>query len=256
MDTSNTLPIHNKAFTVYFENGQMAKAMRVRKDVDPETVMRVLGFIQPQACIFISGGAGLMSDEDKQLIKEIMDEVANFAQEHNAIIVDGGTESGVMQMIGDSRQRAHHTFPLIGVAPLGKISYPGYKNKNEEAFLEDSHSHFVLVDGKQWGDESDIIVRLTNSLGKAHKKPSVGILINGGKLAMHEVYLASTTDMKIPMLVLEGSGRAADEISTAFRTGQTQRSILRAIIGGGDIDLVAANEGPQAIREKLTARFK
>lgn len=255
METSHALPMHDKIFNITFDNGQHAKAIRVRQDANPEHIRKALGFTESKACIFISGGAGLMSDEDKKLVQDIMDTVAKFAQEHKAVIIDGGTESGVMQMIGDSRQRGKHTFPLIGVTPLNKISYPGYKNPNEEAFLEDSHSHFVLVDGENWGDESNLIVRLTHEMGHHDKLPAIGILINGGQIAMHEVYLASTTDMKMPMIILEGSGRAADEISTAFRTGKTQRNILRAILNGGEIELVAVNEGAEAVQEKLEEHF-
>lgn len=255
METSQTLPTHNTVFNITFDNGQYAKAIRVKQDTKTDIIKKLLGFSEAMACIFISGGAGLMSDEDKKRVQEIMDAVAKFAQEHKAVIIDGGTESGVMQMIGDSRQRAGHTFPLIGVTPLNKISYPGYKNPKEEAFLEDSHSHFVLVDGHNWGDESDLIVRLTHDMGHEGKLPAVGILINGGQIAMHEVYLASTTDMKMPMIILEGSGRAADEISTAFRTGKTQRNILRAILNGGEIVLVAVSEGAEAVQDKLEEHF-
>jgi len=72
---------------------------------------------------------------------------------------------------------------------------------------------------------------------------------------MKEIYLASTGDMKFPILILEGSGRAADEISTAFRTGRTNRAILKAILAGGDISLVPTLEGPEGMRKKLIEKF-
>lgn len=250
-----TLPELNTRFTITFPNKLTASAIRLKPASDPATVLQAFNFTEPHPAIFISGGASYMSEDDRERVKEIMNSVADFAEEHGAVVIDGGTESGVMQMIGDARLHAGYKFPLIGVAPIGKVSFPGFKNPNEEAVLEDSHSHFVLVEGLNWGDESALIVRLTHAIGSQAKMPAVGILINGGKIAMHEVYLASTKELKLPMLVLEGSGRAADEISTAFRTGKTQRGILQAIMAGGDIQLVSANEGPKAIRDKLAARF-
>jgi hypothetical protein len=85
--------------------------------------------------------------------------------------------------------------------------------------------------------------------------PQVGVLVNGGKIAANEVYLATTKDLNLPMIVLEGSGRFADELATAVRTGKTNQRILQAILAGGDIKLVATVEGPNKLREKLVERF-
>lgn len=189
------------------------------------------------------------------MVYQMIAEVAKFAQERGAIIVDGGTESGVMQMVGEVRKRLKYSFSLIGVSPAGKIAFPGYANKAAEATLEDSHTHFVLVDGTDWGHETHTIINLTQALCANNAKPSVGILINGGRIALHEIYLASTRENRLPIIVLEGSGRAADEVSTAFREGRSNRAILQAILAGGDIQLVATLEGPQALRQKLVAKF-
>lgn len=196
-----------------------------------------------------------MSDEDRQRTQDIIAEVARFADQNQLVIIDGGTESGVMKMIGDQRGKYGFRFPLIGASPLGKVSFPGYTNPGSEANLEDSHSHFVLVDGDEWGAESHMIVDLTHYIAGEGKRPSAGILINGGKIAMQEVYLATTASRKLPMIVLEGSGRLADEVSTAWRTGRANQRILKAIIEGGDIQLVGTLEGPGAVRKKLEKRF-
>ncbi|MDX1991265.1 MAG: hypothetical protein SF029_02680 [bacterium] len=243
-------------FNIAFDNGNRAKAVHIPAESDPGQVLRILGFNRPQPSIFVSGGASAMSEDDKRMVRRIMAEVASFAEERKAVILDGGTESGVMQMLGDVRKESNYKFPLLGISPLGKVSYPGYKNPAEEAFLEDSHSHFVLVEGNNWGDESRMIVQLTHTISGKGQHPAVGILINGGRIAMHEVYLASTKELRLSMIVLEGSGRAADEISTAFRTGKTNQGILKAILAGGDIQLVATVEGPQAMRSKLASRFE
>ena len=73
---------------------------------------------------------------------------------------------------------------------------------------------------------------------------------------MQEVYLATTHERKMSIIVLEGSGRAADDISTAFRTGKANQKILQAILAGGDIQLVGTIEGPDAMRAKLVAKFQ
>ncbi len=253
---NNTLPALNQCFDITFANKQTARAIRVAKENNAAHILQAFGFDKPKPCIFVSGGATYMSAEDRKRVEDILDGVAAFVQEMGGVIIDGGTEAGVMQLVGEARAKGKFTFPLIGVSPLGKVSYPGYKNPQEDAVLEDSHSHFVLVDGDAWGKESQTIVNLTYAICGKGTVPSAGILINGGVIAMHEIYLASTTELKLPILVVEGSGRTADEISTAFRTGKTNRGILRAILAGGDIQIIAADEGIEAVREKLAERFK
>lgn len=249
-----SLPDYNKLFTVKFDNGHTAHAMIVKREADAQSVLTKLGFTGNHPVIFISGGAGGMSETDKAHTRAIIQGVAQFADQHRIVIIDGGTESGIMKMIGDTRQESGFRFPLIGVSPLGRITWPGHENPNQQATLEDSHTHFVLVDGPEWGDESHMIVRLTHTLSGPSRQ-AVGVLINGGKIAMQEVYLATATERKMPIIVLEGSGRAADEISTAFRTGRSNQRILKAILSGGDIQLVGTVEGPEAMKKKLARRF-
>lgn len=246
------LPAHNKKFHIVFANQHHATAVRVRPHDNAQDIMNLLGLAHAPA-IFITGGAAYMTPEDIERTNEMIASIAAFAQENGITVIDGGTESGVMQMIGEARRSHNYTFPLIGIAPLGKISYPGYKNPEEEAFLEDSHTCFVLVDGDEWGIESEMLVSMTNAISNQRRLRACGVLINGGKIASQDVYLAVSKEL--PMLVLEGSGRFADEVATAFRTGKANQNILRAILAGGDIQLVSTIDGPPAMRQKLAERF-
>lgn len=248
------LPEFFKRFTITFDNEHQAQAVIIPAHAQPEEIIQHIG-IQLSPTIFITGGASKMMEEDIQRVREIIDTVAAFAEKHQATILDGGTESGVMHMIGESRRRNNYTFQLVGVSPLGRVSFPGYKNPNEEATLEDSHTHFVLVEGKEWGDESTTLLGLTLAASGNKTYPAVGILINGGQIAKQEVYLAATEKYHLPMIVLDGSGRAADDIATAFKTGRANQKILQAILRGGDIQLVGTHEGPSAVYDKLVSRF-
>jgi hypothetical protein len=251
----DSLPGYNQRFELDFGDERRAAAVRIRSADRVQLALQALGFDRPYPTIFISGGAAGMSDEDRSRTRDILEAIGRFAGERGAVIVDGGTESGIMQMLGDVRENCKGKFLLVGVAPVGKIAYPGYQNPQAEAFLENSHSHFVLVDGAEWGAESPAIVNFTDALSGDGKQPAVGILINGGKVAIQEVYLASVHKHKIPMLVLEGSGRAADAVSSAFRTGETSQKILQAILKGGDIQLAGTSDGPDGMISKLTKKF-
>lgn len=244
-----------EAFTIDFGDGRFSPAVRISPDDDPRKIIDRFGLITPRPTIFITGGASQMTDDDIARTREIVyDGIAYFADQHNITVIDGGTEAGVMQMIGAARKSRGYKFPLIGVCPERKVSYPGYHNPAEEAKLEDGHSHFVLIDAPEWGDESQMIVNLTRAI--ADGQPMIGILINGGKIAERDVYLATTQgDNSVPILVLDGSGRTATNIANAFKTGQAASDIIRAIIAGGDIKLTAINDGKEAMLKKLSAHF-
>src|SRR5690606_9022218 len=142
-------------------------------------------------------------------------------------VIDGGTEGGIMQMFGDARLRGRYTFPLVGIAPLSQVRWPGHENADAQADLEDSHSHFVLVDGKDWGVESHLIQDLARCISGYGGAKVAGILINGGNVALKEIGMA--VERGIPMFVVEGSGRAADTVATALRTGTAEQEVLKSI---------------------------
>lgn len=250
----NSLPPYEQVFSIEFDNGQQAQVVRVLPGDDPQRALLLLGLSVARPVVFVVGGASGMSDEVRDRTRTMIDGVAAFAEEHNAAIVDGGTEAGIMQMCGDSRLRGGYQFPLLGVSPLGKVSFPGYANPNEEAYLEDSHTHFILVDGDEWGDESHMLLGVSRALtGGEH--PAIGVLVNGGQIALQEVYLATMQRFPLPVIALEGSGRLADALVSALRTGRTDRRLLRAIVERGSLDVASVAAGPDVVIERLRQQF-
>lgn len=247
----------NQPFTIRFQGDHYAPAIRVAPDGDPTHIVRAFNLMTPRPVIFLTGGAGAMSEDDVAATRRIIEDgIAAFAEEHKITVIDGGTEAGVMQMIGAARARHRYHFPLLGVAPHGRIEYPGLINPDKEAMLDVGHSHFVLVESNEWGGESQMIVNLTRAIAGG-TQPMIGVLINGGKIAQKDVYIATAQgDYRIPILVLEGSGRSADDIATAFRTGKTDQALIRAIIGGGSIKLASLDDGAEGMRRKLQDHFK
>ena len=254
--THSSLPANRPpTFTIHFADGHFAPAVRVKRDDDPQTIIDLFNLLVPCPALFISGGAGAMTPDDIAATRDIIaDGIADFAEKHRLAVVDGGTDSGVMQMLGQVRRERRYRFPLIGVAPIGRVSYPGHESPDHEAILHEGHSHFVLVEGNQWGDESPMLVNLVRKLSL--NKPSLGVLINGGLIAEKDVYIATTQgENSIPMIVLEGSGRKADEIATALSTGETESKIIKAIISGGRITVASIKAGATALRERLMMHF-
>jgi hypothetical protein len=248
-------PPLNELFSIHFGTS-LRPAMVVPLTVDPQMIVRSFGLGHPRPTIFITGGASQMTEDDISRTREVVEHgIAAFAQRYNITVIDGGTEAGVMQMIGSARHKHNYQFPLIGVAPVGKVAWPSYDNPQHEAQMEEGHSHFVLVDANEWGEESQMIVNLTRAISGG--LPMIGILINGGKIAEKDVYLATAQgDQRIPILVLDGSGRTATNIATAFKTGMASNNIIKAIIAGGDIRLTDLDKGKDAMLTHLHEHFK
>jgi hypothetical protein len=245
-----------RAFTIRFDDHQSARAVLANSRSDLRLVLTALDIASPRPVLFISGGAAEMGADDLRATRAIIeDAIVEFAQQHNLIVIDGGTQAGVMQLMGEARQRRQATFPLIGVAPRPMIHYPNSRHKGGEIALQPGHSHFVLMQRGSWGHESQMIVGLTRAISGG-VKPMLGVLINGGKIAEQDIYIATTRgENPLPVLVLDGSGRKADEVSTAVKTGETNSRIIRAIVAGGAIDLVSLHAGPAAMLAKLTQHF-
>jgi len=142
--------------------------------------------------------------------------ISKAAEDLNAIIICGGTDMGVMAEIGQIRSRNNYKFPLIGVAPEEVVTWPGgphsakFLGWGEKRWqLEPHYSHFILVPGNQFGDESPWIVDAATILSKDRK--SVTILINGGEVSRKDIDLS--LEQGRPAIALSRTGRLADELA-------------------------------------------
>jgi hypothetical protein len=245
-------------YNITFDGGAQARAVYTPRYGDPESVVQALG-LKAAPTIFIIGGAGFMDDDSVEDIRRMVENgLARFAQDRRVNVIDGGTAAGVMELMGEARTRGSYTFPLIGVAPLSQVEYPGHKPPTSKATLDKAHSHFVLSEGDDFGDESDMIAMLTTALTHDRRLPALGLVINGGQIAQREVYLRSSSgQMVFPLLVLEGSGRFADELAQAASTrilppddADQFRQILAA-----DVQFIRVREGADALRKRLDEYF-
>lgn len=202
---------------IHFPGGKRAQAIISPPDADVHDLLRALDIQQPKAVIMIAGGAAQM---DKQLHPNLTrlftDGIAQLAASLDALIIDGGTQAGVMALMGQAVARQRHGPTLLGVTPAGTITYPGKltdTTSKESAPLDPNHTHFVLVEIDTWGGETAMMYELARAFSEGH--PSVAVLINGGAIAKDEVLY--NVRQKRPVIVIDGSGRLADEIAGLWR---------------------------------------
>lgn len=142
--------------------------------------------------------------------------ISRIAEEIKALVISGGTRMGVMAEIGKVRLQNHYQFPLIGIAPEELVTWPGGPRGTRFLWwgkqrwqLDPHYSHFILVPGSQYGDESPWIVDAATQLSKAHR--SVTVLINGGDISRKDIELS--LEHGRPVVALRRTGRLADELS-------------------------------------------
>ncbi|GID29618.1 hypothetical protein [Paractinoplanes brasiliensis] len=182
---------------------------------DPEAVpgaIASLGLPASRPVLAMVGGAGGLTDDVTRILGAVFtDVIAPAIRTHQAVAVDGGTDAGVMRLLGRSRA-AGFPFPLVGVAAVGTVTFPGHVGANPDAApLDRHHSHFVLAPGDTWGDEAPYLAAVVSHL--AAGRPSVTVLANGGEIALTDAEHSLAQGR--PVLILAGTGRAADTLATA-----------------------------------------
>ncbi|NDJ85105.1 MAG: hypothetical protein GYB66_04400 [Chloroflexi bacterium] len=230
--------------TIDFGKGSHARVVQVEPDSDPAQALAQVGITDYKAAIVMHSGAAFMIERYQRKLARIFTEgLARFADDNGLLLADGGTAAGGMKLIGQSRAAIEARFPLVGVAVAALVTYPGGPAPDENRWpLDPHHSHFILVDGHDFGDESPLLVGLTS----ARAVPALALIVNGGDLVRREAEVQARRG--IPLVVLKGSGRFADELaeskpSSPLRAHYPPDAVLRVF------DTTA--EPPQALYELL-----
>ena len=236
--------------TITFENGNRAVVITAPRDASAKAILDALEITSPRAVILLFGGAAGLDDSRKAHLATLFaDGVAPVAAELGALIIDGGAQSGVMAIMGEAVAGHPGTFQLLGIAPKGKITHPeiaGGSAVSDGTPLEPNHSHFVLVESNEWGGETTKMLELA----RAFNAPVVAILVNGGAIAADEALQSVRNGW--PLLVIEASGRFADELSAAVRDGRSAKSAkIGEIARSGRVTLFPFDEPAETLKIRL-----
>jgi len=237
-----------------FGDGHAARMARVHRLADLAAVVAELGLGGGRPVLVVVGGASGFDERGEERLRTLFSQaLVPVARAWDAAVVDGGTDSGVMQLLGQALSTEGASFPLVGVAADDRVIVPGdVSEPGERRALERHHTHFVLVPGSSWGDESPWLARVATEI--AGGAPSATILINGGDIAFQDV--ANSLAAARPVLVVQGTGRTADRIAAALDGDRTDARAAQ-LAGSPLVTAVSWSEGAAAIRtalEKLANR--
>lgn len=158
--------------------------------------------------LVVIGSAGEITQlETEQLGALIREVVVPIAHEYGVTIVDGGTDAGVMRLLGEAHAELRGSrCKLVGVAPLGKIKP---SNAPDAVDAERHHGWLVLAPGSEWSSELTLLSDLSERL--AGDSRPIALVLGGGKGTRREFELA--VRRRWPILLVNGTGRLADELA-------------------------------------------
>ena len=237
-----------------FGDGHTARVARPRQFADAASAVSELGLGGGRRVLVVVGGASGLDEHGKKHLRALFSQVlVPAAIAWNAAVVDGGTDSGVMQLFGQALRTAGASCPLVGVAVEEKVTCPVTPQKQAHG---ERWSRITRIScwyrGSSWGDESPWLARVATEI--AGSAPSVTVLINGGEIAFQDVANSVAADR--PVLAVKGTGRAADRIAAALNGDPTDAQAAQ-LAGSGLVTAVSWPEGAAvrtALEKLATAR--
>ncbi|GET38352.1 hypothetical protein [Microseira wollei] len=229
-----------KHFSLTFAKGQTAEAIQVQEPAELPKALSQIGLQEQRPVLVVVGGASKISEASFLAIQELFVQVLGpIAETLEAYVVDGGTDAGVMRLMGQARTKIGATFPLIGVSPDGKIALPNDTNPPaDSAPLEPHHTHFVLIPGSNWGDESPWLATVATLLAAGN--PSVTVLLNGGEITFRDALYSVFAGRLV--IVVAGSGRTADQLASVLRGEPTSDERSRQLADSGLLQVIALDD--------------
>lgn len=174
--------------------------------------------------LVLVGGAAGMERDGLEALGVVLRGLVPLLDACGAVVVDGGTDVGVMRAVGRARAAAGGRFPLIGVAAEVAVDLDAF---------EPNHTHLVLVPGGAWGDESPWLAEVADVV--AGPEPSLTVLVNGGPITFDDA--EHSLGRNRPLVVLRGSGRTADAIADGAdeRSTAIASSPLTTVLGPDEL---------------------
>ena len=223
------------------KRGVTVGAVNINDYHEIQEALNGLAVPHPKTVIVLVGGAGGIKWLEKFPMRKAVGIVARLAEETQSVVIDGGTQAGIMTEIGRQRKRNKFSFPLIGVVFDSLLM-----TEEPQSILDANHTHFFLIPGDDWGDESGWISKIATAITSDAKstlatgiiklQKSITILINGGNISRTDVEYSLLENR--PTFVMRGTGRMADEITLT-----------------GNVVAVDISQKPKVILETLKAKL-
>jgi len=251
--------------TIEFQGGphpNKAQYVRLAYDTRPDLIMQLFtrewSLELPKLLITVQGGKANFELQPK-LKKVLRKGLLKAAKTTGAWIFTGGTNTGVTRQVGDAllleRSQRSGRVISIGIAPWGivennhelcghnrDVPYHSISSpRSKYAVLNNRHAYFLLVDNGtsgRYGAELILRRKLEKyiSIQKLHpgthcSTPVVCLVIEGGTNTIRAVLEYVTDTPPVPVVVCDGSGRAADLLAFThkYASESGEQSVLESM---------------------------
>ena len=198
-----------------------AIVVEVSTPADLPLALARIGLVGSRPVLVVVGGADRLHPAiARRLLDLFRDRLAPMLERLGAVVIDGGTDAGVMAVVGQARRQPGAGFSLVGVAARGTVQLPG-EPVARGVPPEPNHTHLILVPGVAWGDEVPWIAAAASAV--AGSRGSATLVAGGGRITERDI--AASLSAGRPTLLLMGSGGSAD----AAAAGTMRHPLLRRI---------------------------
>jgi SLOG in TRPM, prokaryote len=235
-------------FRITLAGADSGLGVQVSEATELPAAIEALGLHPPRPTVVVVGGAAGLGEARIDGLRPLFTAgITPVMQRYGAVGVDGGTPFGVMRLFGEARAATVPAFPLVGVVATGPVQLRrGQSFAHAETVLEAHHTHFVVVPGDKWGDESPWIACTATVLAGAAR--SITVLIGGGQIAYADVHHSVEAGRRV--VVVAGTGGTADALADALAGAPADQRAV-ALIGSGLIRVVQQDQ-PAHLAELLT----
>jgi len=235
------------AVTIGFPGSRTARLLRVARGTPARAIIAALQLPVPAGVLCLNGGTEEPAVEAAEPLRRLLsDGLARMARSESLTVITGGTAAGIFALFGGGVAAWGTSAPVIGVAPGGPLVWPGGGQGHTP--LEPHHSHFVIVEGKGWGDETATMYALAAEWKK--DCPGVAVFAGGGEITLREMRANVQADR--PMILLAGSGRSTDAVLHARqRPARSGDPLVEDIATRGKITAVSVLAEPRALCEAV-----
>lgn len=186
-----------------------------------DEIVAELGITQSGPVIVVFGSAKtLVANAIPRIERFLAKTVAPIAKERSVAVVYGGTDAGVMALLGRALIEFAPSVPLIGVAPKALVAFDGREPPAGGAHADRRHTHFVTTPGTRWGDEADALIGITERL--ARTDTVVAIALGGQQGTLNEVSYAAQRHW--PLLVVTHMDTSSDNMQSSSTPHQQMLS--------------------------------
>ncbi|KAH9277467.1 Transient receptor potential cation channel trpm [Echinococcus granulosus] len=286
--------------TVEFQGGPhptKARYVRLNYETPPETVVQLLlqEWRLPIPSLIISMLGGLANASLRARLGFVVKRgLLRAAKTTDAWVITDGLDTGVTRLVGEALREEVHVrgskIVVIGIAPWGAVQErsmligknhacqyhaQGTLAGKQETALNPHHNYFLLADNGTSGKFSSSGICLRRRLeqylaqerigprkldGLKSRVPVVGVLIEGGVQTFRRVFELLTGSIPVPVVICDGSGRAADLLAFMCRhvgpDGDLVPNLRRAMIASIEKTFQLGNDMAESVYSDMNLCMK